>query len=488
MPRVKYTKANLTAPTAGYGRPAPTAGMGRPAPMAGYGRPAPTAGYGRPAPMAGWDGPRRSPAAGAEPDDGLAISRSRGKGLHAVAHDPGAADGRPPRSPEERQRCNSDGASRSTFARAFQCLATAESAESKRRFSSRALGPGVRHGAVRVRVCGRRRRAVGAVGLAVMLPSALVGPLAGAVADRGRRARVAAMAAAARSLLLAATALAMFLGLPLVAVTILAALASMPARVFRPAQVAVLPRLTRSESELNRRSPSEAAIENLGSVAGPAAGGRGAGRDRRVRGDGGLQRGDACGGVVRGGSRRVRRADSVRRIAPRPTHCALTSSPAGALIARARPSLRLVFSVYAVQTAVFGVPLRRDASSSRSSRFEAGEGGVGLLNAALGVGGIVGGALALLVADRLANGPALQLGTLLWGLPLVLLAAFRTWAPAFALLTVVGVGNVFVDVSSLRADPARDRRRVPRSGCSARLEEMVAVGSVAARPAPRRSR
>jgi hypothetical protein len=72
-----------------------------------------------------------------------------------------------------------------------------------------------------------------------------------------------------------------------------------------------------------------------------------------------------------------------------------------------------------------------------------GDAGVGWLNAAWGVGGIAGAALALRTSASL---PA---GGLLVGAPLMLLAAVPGAAPAIALLAVLGAGYALVEVAGL---------------------------------------
>jgi MFS family permease len=72
-----------------------------------------------------------------------------------------------------------------------------------------------------------------------------------------------------------------------------------------------------------------------------------------------------------------------------------------------------------------------------------GDAGVGWLNAAWGVGGIAGAAVALRVRESL---PA---GGLLAGAPLIVLAAVPAPAPAIALLAVLGAGYALLEVAGL---------------------------------------
>ena len=78
-----------------------------------------------------------------------------------------------------------------------------------------------------------------------------------------------------------------------------------------------------------------------------------------------------------------------------------------------------------------------------------GQSGVGALTAAVGVGGVVGGALVFVRLRSGRHGADLALGLLLWGIPLVLLSLLSSQAAAFFLLAVVGIGVTVVDVASV---------------------------------------
>ena len=75
-----------------------------------------------------------------------------------------------------------------------------------------------------------------------------------------------------------------------------------------------------------------------------------------------------------------------------------------------------------------------------------GEQAVGWLNAALGVGGLVGGLIAAAVVRVTRLGRTFIAGLLLWGLPLVLLALVMEPAVAYLAFVVVGIGNAVEDV------------------------------------------
>ena len=81
--------------------------------------------------------------------------------------------------------------------------------------------------------------------------------------------------------------------------------------------------------------------------------------------------------------------------------------------------------------------------------LDLGSAGVGILEAASGIGSILGAGvmLALLVRKRL--GEDLAIGIFLWGAPLVVLGLVVNTAVAVLAFGLVGLGNTLVDVSAI---------------------------------------
>jgi Cyclic nucleotide-binding domain/Major Facilitator Superfamily len=79
--------------------------------------------------------------------------------------------------------------------------------------------------------------------------------------------------------------------------------------------------------------------------------------------------------------------------------------------------------------------------------LEMGEGGVGLLDAAVGMGALLGAVVIVPLVHRTHLALPLLAGALLWGLPLVAIAAWPDVGVAVAALALVGVGNTLVDVA-----------------------------------------
>ena len=83
------------------------------------------------------------------------------------------------------------------------------------------------------------------------------------------------------------------------------------------------------------------------------------------------------------------------------------------------PTLRTLVGLYAAQTLVAGA-LNVLVVVTSFELLDLDEAGVGLLYAAVGVGGLVGGFVALLLARRRAAGARLRARAALFGLPLAL--------------------------------------------------------------------
>jgi MFS family permease len=79
--------------------------------------------------------------------------------------------------------------------------------------------------------------------------------------------------------------------------------------------------------------------------------------------------------------------------------------------------------------------------------LDMGQPGVGYLEAAMGVGGVVGALATVGIVSGRRLAPSFVAGQLLWGIPIALIAASPSQPLALALLATVGLGNALADVS-----------------------------------------
>jgi hypothetical protein len=119
---------------------------------------------------------------------------------------------------------------------------------------------------------------------------------------------------------------------------------------------------------------------------------------------------------------------------------------AGFVTLAREPGLRVLVLLLSAQTLVAGA-LNVLIVVSALRLLDLGEEGVGFLNSAVGIGGLVGALVsAALIGRRLTSN--FLVGILLWGLPIALIGVFPEPVPALIFLALVGLGNTLVDVSA----------------------------------------
>ena len=140
---------------------------------------------------------------------------------------------------------------------------------------------------------------------------------------------------------------------------------------------------------------------------------------------------------------RVGRAAAARADAPLRRRSAEGFQAVGA-----DPHLRLVVGVLGVSTLVEGA-IDVLVVLVALELLDLGAAGVGWLNSAWGVGGVIGGTSAVLLIARGCNATALLIGALFVGVPLIALTVLPTVAVAVIGLVVLGVGYATIEVAGL---------------------------------------
>jgi predicted MFS family arabinose efflux permease len=263
------------------------------------------------------------------------------------------------------------------------------------------------------------------------------------LADRYPRQLVMLGADLSRAAAMAVIAVAAFGGWPAWIVYAGATFVAVASKTFRPAQAALLPSLARTPEELTAANVSSTAIESVGSFLGPALGGV-------------LLAATSVGWVftataltlvwsailvaqVRGGARPERAAS--RR-------SAWAESLAGFKTLGEEPDARTIVFLYWCQTFVAGA-LRVLIVVTALDLLDIGESGLGFLTSAVGVGGLVGVAVAFALVGRKRLANDFGLGLVLVGAGLGLIGVWPNEVGALILLGVFGAGNTLVDVSAV---------------------------------------
>jgi MFS family permease len=285
--------------------------------------------------------------------------------------------------------------------------------------------------------------AVGVAGIARMLPSALAAPFATTIGDRFPRDRVMVAGHLVRGAASLATAAAVFVDAPVAAVYALATVVGIVSTAFWPAQAALLPALARTPERLTAANAASAMLETVGTFLGPAAGGV----VLALSGTGALFA--ATGVLFVLCAVLVARIDvDARPEAGATGGSVLREALAGFRAVGGDPRLRLLVGLYTVQALVTGA-LGVLIVVVALDLLDLGEPGVGFLNSAIGVGGLLGAFVAIALVGRGRLASDFGLGMVIWSAPIALVGIWPEAVPAFVLLGLLGVGATLVDVTAL---------------------------------------
>ena len=307
--------------------------------------------------------------------------------------------------------------------------------------------------------------ALGIISVVRYLVMAVLAPLLATLADRFDRRLVMFGADAVRVVLVfASAAIVEFDGpeLPVYALSVLTGIAGM---VFRPAQAAILPSLAQDPSELTAANVVSSTINSIGFFVGPAVGGL----LLAVADIGAVFAFNALtfvwSAIMVLGVRPVTRSADGTETPNTPetpetpdgnAEESGSSAAAGGMFAGVGDGyrvilgnrhLRLIVALYVAQTvvagcsAVYEVAIALDLLGLEDS-------GVGVLNAALGVGGLIGGAVALVLSQRGRLSRDFGIGVVLWAAPLLLIVAVPSLPSALLAMMLIGLGNSLVDVNA----------------------------------------
>jgi MFS family permease len=282
--------------------------------------------------------------------------------------------------------------------------------------------------------------AVGAVTAARMALAALLAPLLATMADRVRRERVLTGVGVVRAAMLGCAAVVTATGAPEAATYGFAIIATVAMTLFRPAHSALLPALAKSPRELTSANAVRAMLDALATLGGPLV---------------------AAVLLAASGPAAVFAACSAASLfaglvvialpydAPPRADVAAGGGRAmleGFATIAADHRLGLITALAVVQTftrgclTVFTVVVAIDL-------LDTGDPGVGVLNAAVGAGGVLGSIIAFGLVRRGGLASWCGVGIALFGAPLALIGVVPELAAAIVLLGCVGIGNALVDVS-----------------------------------------
>ncbi|MEA2556764.1 MAG: hypothetical protein QOG88_302 [Actinomycetota bacterium] len=290
--------------------------------------------------------------------------------------------------------------------------------------------------------------AVGVVGLIRLVPAAIAAPFMGVLGDRYPRRLVMALSDMGRVVAVGAAAAVVWAnGAPLL-IYVLAAAGVVLSTAFRPAQAAIIPTLATTPQELTASNVVSSTIESLGMFAGPAIGGL-------ILAISGPAAVFACAAATFLWS-----ALLILRIhvdeRPEPTADGEVAEQAsflqhafGGFSTVAKESApRLLVLLFGAQTLVAGGLVVLEVVVARDL-LGRGNGWVGLLSGAFGIGGLLGAVASAALVGRGRLAIDFGTGILLWGIPLVLIGIWPYPIVAIVTMVLMGIGNTLVDVAGL---------------------------------------
>jgi MFS family permease len=284
--------------------------------------------------------------------------------------------------------------------------------------------------------------AVGLVGLIRWLPAAIAAPFGGMVGDRFPRLRVMVVSDLIRAAALASAAAAIALSAPAAIVYLLVVVVTLVSQAFQPAESALLPTLAETPEELAAANVASTTIEAAGYFVGPALGGV-------LLAVTNVETVFVATAVAFLWSAamlaliRLREPEPARR---EQRESWVQEASAGFRTIARDSRLRLIVGLFAAQAVVYGAFVVLTAVAA-IQLLDLGSPGIGYLNAALGVGGLVGGIVAVVLVGTRRLALMFGLALILWGTPILVVGLWATAVPAFVLIGLAGLGLTLVDVA-----------------------------------------
>jgi MFS family permease len=289
-----------------------------------------------------------------------------------------------------------------------------------------------------------RHGGTSAVGLVVMirwLPAAFASPFTGILGDRYPRVLVMMTSDLLRAAAFGGMTACVLLHTPAGVVYALVGATSVVSTAFRPAQAALLPALARTAEELTAANVSSSTLESLGFCAGPALGGVLLAFATTwvvfaVTAGTFVWSALLLAGLLKTDEPPLHRE-------PRPlVHEAVEGFRA---IARDH-RLQLVIGLFSAQTLVNGA-MGVLITVSALQLLHIGAGGVGYLNSAVGVGGLLGAVFSLMLVGRKRLAGMFGLAVAGTGGPMIFIAPRPSTAIALVAFALIGVSNIVEDVA-----------------------------------------
>jgi len=286
---------------------------------------------------------------------------------------------------------------------------------------------------------------VGLVAVVQLVPGAVLAPFIASLGDRFPRERVLFFGYVAQLVTYGVTWVGMALDASPVLVVVAAACAATALSTTRPAQGSLIPSLSRTPEELTAANGLSGAMEGTGMLIGPlvAAGILAVATPTAVFGAATVGCLIAAALVVRLPAAEA--PDAIPDELGRSGSTERGSVLDGLRLAARHGSTRIIVGILALRMVVIGA-LDVLFILLALEVFDVGESGAGLLNAALGLGVVVGGAMTFTFVGRQRLAPVLLIAVLASGFALIAVGIVSSASTAAILIVVTGGGFAACDV------------------------------------------
>jgi MFS family permease len=289
--------------------------------------------------------------------------------------------------------------------------------------------------------------AVGIISVLRLLPAAIAAPFLATLADRYRRERVMMATDLIRATLMALCAVTIATDGPAVLVYAMVIATNMAGIAFRPAQAALLPGLARDPAELSAANVTASTFDAVSTFVGPAIGGL-------VLAFSNVEAVFAVNtlwfllsaSLLLGLHATSPRGAAGEDVGTRPGFMAEVSE--GMRVVVADRNIATVTALYWVQSFVAGA-MNVFVVVIAIQLVGGSDAGVGYLSAAFGIGGFIGGFVALVLATRGRLAADFGIGCVLFGIPFALVGIVAHYPVALLAFGVVGLGNSIADIAAL---------------------------------------
>ena len=285
--------------------------------------------------------------------------------------------------------------------------------------------------------------AVGLLSVCRILPATLAGPVAAGLLGRFRSDRLLLATGVLRACAIAGAGLVLVESRSLAPVFVLIGAESLMSTMVRPLQTSALPFFAGTPGELTAANLTLTTMESSGMLLGPLL----SGVLLSVWTPGGVLFITALAYLF--STVLIARIPPWESLTARARVVdAFADTLAGLRAINADSRLRLIVGLYCAENLVAG-SLNVLIVVSALQLLKLGNSGVGVLNGAVGAGGVLGAILAATLLGRRRIASDLGLGLVLCGLPIVLVAAAPGTGTTLVLLALLGTGVTIVDFSAV---------------------------------------